>query len=130
MKGKIVTGTGRGAKFIALPIYFQIFKEELLENPFCGTLNLKLAKEDRPAVNAIFEHGKTYLDLEFEGKKMGDIIVIRLKIGDNGRSVNCVGVRPKLTSHDQSILEVVARDNIRELWGVKDGDEIEIMLSY
>lgn len=130
MKGKIVTGTGRGSKFIALPIYFQIFKEELLEDPFCGTLNLKLAKEDRPGVNAIFEHGKPYLDLEFEGKKMGDIVVIRLKIGDNGRSVKCVGVRPKLTSHDQSILEVVARDNIRELWGVKDGDEIEIMLSY
>ncbi len=123
--GVIQSGMGRGANFIAMPIYHDIFSKLLNEDPFPGTLNLKLVGDPIEVINVAFENGKVFDDLEVDGKSFGGIITIPVRILGYEREIIAVGVRPLLTTHTSEIIEIVSGDHIRSTLRVKDGQTVE-----
>lgn len=125
IKGEVLSGTGRGAGFIALPIYNNIFSLYLNDSPYHGTLNIKLNDEDATHVNQKFEQGHTHEELVSDGKKYGGIVIIKVRLVGKP-SIPAVGVRPLLTTHQSDILEIVSATHLRSLFNVTDGDELII----
>ena len=126
INGELITGVGRGAKFIALSIYNEIFKQLLQNPPFLGTLNLKISESDGLQVEDQFKNGKVYDNLIYENKSYGGIITKKVIIEKNDESLNCIGVKPLRTTHDSTILEIVSDVNIRATWKISDGHSVTV----
>lgn len=123
--GHIVSGLGRGAKFLAMPVYSNIFRKELGGSPFLGTLNVIIPESHRSAIDAYMDNGKKYENLlNQEGKPTGGIIINKFRLIIDGTKLNCVGVRPILTSHDNSVIEIVAIENIRKRFDLNNNNEL------
>ncbi len=124
---RVTRGLGKGGKFVSMPIYKEIFEEILGKEPFPGTLNLEADEKGAVAVgNHFMKHGKLYDGLVLDGKKMGAIETVeaRLWIGNERRDV--VLVRPALTVHRKSTIEVISDIYLREEFGLQDGSELEL----
>lgn len=122
----VTSGTGRGKKFVSLPAYTNIFQKYLPNKPFPGTLNLILNEKDHLIINQLFEKAIIYDDIYDEGKKMGGIKLILLKLGIDQKLLDVIGVRPLLTSHNDSIIEIVSDKNLRNFFKLKDGNSITL----
>jgi CTP-dependent riboflavin kinase len=114
--GRLVSGIGKGKVFIEA--YSDVFRTNLGFKPYPGTLNIELNK-----------------DLKVEG-----LSPIEIKgIGKNGcagalcypckiRNVDAVIVRPILDSYPSSKIELIAPFNLKNNLGLKDGDEVEVII--
>jgi riboflavin kinase len=126
ISSELVTGVGRGAKFISIPIYSNIFYQLLGKTPFLGTLNLKLSQLDTKYVEQVFLQGTVFDNLSYKGVSYGGIITVDVDLHFNQMILHCVGVRPLLTSHDKNIIEVVSDVNIREHWELYNSENVTI----
>ncbi|MCY3410871.1 MAG: DUF120 domain-containing protein [Candidatus Heimdallarchaeota archaeon] len=124
MKGCIRSGLGRGKKFVAIPAYEKIFEEEIGDKPFHGTLNIEVSKNDAKIIADIFSKGKVYDNIFHENKQMGAIILVPLILKCINTDVQAVGVRPLLSEHQSTILEIVAPIHLREHCNLEDNSEL------
>lgn len=131
MKGIVESGFGRGAKFVSMQVYEDIFSYHLDGKPYHGTLNLKLDEKTAEIIDTQFKNGIVYDNIVNEGKKMGGIILIPLRLEcDNDQiSVKAVGIRPLLTNHNTDVLEVIARENLRKFWDIDDGRSLKLIVA-
>ncbi len=116
IKGKIISGSGVGAKIIL--DYLEIFKKELKMNIFPGTLNLQLEKDFEMLTEAEYIEGFTKPDCT----KRGGVYFLKVKI----KNIPVFIIRPVLTKHPKNIIELIAPINIRKQYGLKDGDILEV----
>ena len=128
ISGSIVVGTGRGAKFISLPIYEQIFEKLLSKKPFHGTLNLQLKDDDAKIIKEKFIDGTVYDESIYKGKAYGGIITLPIKIVCDEGEIDGVAVRPHLTSHSSSIIEIVSHKHLRSCLKVGTGDVVQFYI--
>ncbi len=126
IKGEIVLGLGEGGYYISLEGYKKQFREKLGFEPFPGTLNLKLNKEQeekrlmlREMEPIIIEGWKT------PDRSFGDLFAYKCKI-DNIEGAIVIPVR---THHGTEVLELVSSVNIKKKLGKKDGDLIVVEIS-
>ncbi len=125
--GTVISGLGKGKHFIQLPLYNEIFSQLIGQPPFPGTLNLKVSLEDGRKIERFYhDKGRRYIDLEFNGQKFGDIEVLHAKMTDGNQSIPIVLVRPLLSEHDLTVVEVVASVQLRQHFNLSDGDKITL----
>lgn len=128
ISGYLTSGLNRGAKFLALPVYKGIFLKELGAEAYCGTLNLIISPEDARKIDKKFEMAHTYDNLLHEGKEVGAIATVSIRLRYKNREKHSVIVRPLLTSHSSETIEIVSSICFRKLWGLQDGDELTVIL--
>ena len=122
LKGKVVSGLGKGAGFTALEWVQEQCLVKLGFSPYPGTLNVSIFDESRP-------------DLE----NLNRIDGIRLIPPDpafcEGRAVpvvvsgiNCAVVIPeeKVRLHQWRVVEILAPVKLKEKLKIDDGDRLEI----
>ncbi len=129
ISGKIVTGTGRGSKFITMPVYSNIFSQLLESKPYPGTLNIKLDPEYVDLINRYFEIGTKFDNLITDSKSTGGIIVNHFYANIDGSKIMCVGVRPLLTTHQTDILEIVSQFFLREKLDLEDNSRLDLEIT-
>lgn len=129
ISGTIVTGTGRGRKFISMPVYSNIFSSLLEAKPYPGTLNIKLDPEFVDTVNRYFEIGTKFDNLSTDSKSTGGIIVNHFFVNIDGTKIQCIGVRPLLTTHQTDILEIVSQYFLRERLGLENNSRLDIEMT-
>ncbi len=132
IKGKIISGTGAGAKI--MQDYLQKFKDIFKLSIFPGTLNLQLEKEfdlQEPKQNEKTKQDSAsslcwegYIDgfTKPDGTKRGGVYFLKAKI----KNIPVFIIRPVLTKHPKNIIELIAPINIRKQYGLKDGDLLEV----
>lgn len=118
---------GEGAKYVRMPIYNILLTELLDSEPYPGTLNLdvgvsfkELAASCPPLqIKSVVADGKEYggfyywfARLKARGSQPEDVLVLR----------------PHLTRHGETVLEVIAPENLRLKYGLRDGDSVELEL--
>jgi riboflavin kinase, archaea type len=117
-EGIIVSGIGEGAYYISE--YSSRIREALGYRPFNGTLNIRFS-EGRP----LFSSEKTVHVRAFKkgGRSFGAVSLtpVIIRLGD--ASVRAHVIVPERTHHRRDV-ELVARDNIRSKYSVKDGDRV------
>ncbi|MHA2099491.1 MAG: DUF120 domain-containing protein [Candidatus Kariarchaeaceae archaeon] len=129
IEGYIVSGTGRGSKFITMPVYSRIFSRLLNATPYPGTLNIKLDQEYVNLVNQYFRIGTKYDNLVTNGKTTGGIILNHFFYDNDNENSICIGVRPLLTSHETNVLEIVSQHYLRQKLNLKDDSRLTLYIT-
>jgi riboflavin kinase len=119
-KGRVTTGLGEGQYYISLDGYRKQFVEKLGFEPYPGTLNLKLKE---PFV----QHEASAVDIigfKDAARTFGGGKCYPVRIG----GVKAAIIRPDRSSYPLNLVEIIAPVNLRKTLGLKDGDEVEVIL--
>ncbi len=129
IEGHIISGTGRGSKFISMPVYLDIFSKLLNSLPYPGTLNIKLDEKYVEIVNRYFEIGTKFDNLLANGKQTGGIIVNHFYLSIDDEDCLCIGVRPLLTKHKTDVLEIVSQHFLRKKLELEDSSRLTLYIT-
>lgn len=127
LKGVLVSGMGEGSYYMSLKGYTKQFKSKIGYIPFPGTLNVKLEKKE------YIEAAQQFRALEgiriagfCDGKRTyGWVKCFNAKLNN---SINCELIILERTHHDNSIIELISKTNIRKTSKLKDGSKLTIKI--
>ncbi len=120
--GAVFSGKGQGKRFVELPwVKGQLIKHTGF-TPFAGTLNLRL-DEEGTRQRAILEK-KVGLEVKPEvGYYPGYLYKAKLK------DTICYIVIPKMPSYPKDVIEIIAKDNLRQKYSLKDGEKVTVKVT-
>ena len=124
VNGAVFTGLGEGAYYISLNGYRKQFVRKLGFDPYPGTLNLRLTS---PLDRMVRDTLEKLPGIEIEGfedghRTYGGAKCFMAKIN----SVDGAVLVLERTSHDDSVLEVIAPVRLRDRLNLKDGDPVKV----
>ena len=124
IRGTVSTGMGEGRYFMSIAGYEIQLNAALGFHPYPGTLNLKLEGEELGKLKRLKEMpGITIKGFSSPGKTFGDVMCYVAVI----RGLQCAIVIPLLSRHTD-VLEVIAKDNLRDELGLSDGMSVEVIV--
>jgi len=130
MKAVITTGVLRGHSMI--DIYYPRIMGLLKIEPVKGTLDLRLEKPvdmrkfATKQLNHVLMDGSTIVDAYLAP------IVLHIKFKENDEEkvedLRCWAIRQGISIYREDILEVISNVSIKDKYGLKDGDKLEIIM--
>ena len=123
-EGVVFSGMSQGSYYVSQPFYREQLREKLGFDPFLGTLNLRLGEsylEQRRVLEgwpSIRIEGFRSEDRAFGGGRC-----YPLKVNDEVEGALVVADR---TAYDLNVIEVIAPVNLREQFGLEDGDVVRL----
>ena len=126
--GVVFSGLGEGAYYIALKGYKKQFVSKLGFEPFPGTMNLRLSSPvDRKVRRDLSTAKGIHIDGFRDGKRtFGGAECFKALL--NGKVEGAVLVIER-TTHDDSVLEIIAPVNMRQEFSLKDGDPVSVEIN-
>jgi len=123
-KGKVTSGFGEGRYYTEQSRYVEQFKEKLGFTPYPGTLNVEIEYIEKNKLRLLKDHRAIDIE-EFKTKNrtFGGVRCFKAKIDGTDGAI----VLP-LRSHYSNILEFISKDFLRDKLGLKDGDDIKIVI--
>jgi riboflavin kinase len=123
IRGKVFSGVGEGRYYVSLEGYRRQFKERLGFDPYPGTLNLRLPKEQAYLRRRIDEEEGIIINgFVTEDRTFGEVKAFKCRIGDYEGAV----VLPQRTHYPKDVLEVISPVKLREKLKLENGDFIEV----
>ena len=124
-KGTIVSGMGEGAYYMSMKGYEKQFKSKLGYIPFPGTLNVKLKdKEFIEAKRTLDTHSGIMINGFSDGKRTyGWVKCYPSKINN---SIDAALITLERTHHDDSVIELISKENIKKTTKLSTGSQISI----
>ena len=122
LEGRVTRGIGEGAYYVRE--YMQKFMDKLGIMPFPGTLNIKV--DNIPDIER-YCTGEIK-GFEKEGRSFGNIKFMPLRIRVNGKTEDCFLIIPERT-HYKDEIEIISEFNLRDKFGLKDGDSVSIEIT-
>jgi riboflavin kinase len=122
--GKIVSGVKKGAFFTQLDWVQEQCQKKLGFKPFPGTLNIEIAEETIPIVEALQQGDGIELVPPDAGFCSGHVYPVSVM----GVAGAIVAPAKEVRTHGPNIIEIMAPISLKEALDVKDGDEI--MLTF
>jgi riboflavin kinase len=120
--GTIYTGQGCGQFFIKLPWVIQQLKELLGFTPYLGTLNLRLTPGDVEQRAHLTPQNGMLVEPK-NGCLPG--YLYKAKIFDT----SCYIVLPDVPNYPRDSLEIIAAENLRSRFNIRDGDTITVLVT-
>ncbi|MCY0868421.1 MAG: CTP-dependent riboflavin kinase [Desulfurococcus sp.] len=117
VKGRVVDGLGEGGWYVKL--YSSIIEKTLGITPYPGTLNVELVDPPRLDFKEL-----NYVEIKPPKQGLGGLLAVKALIKD----IPVYIVKPVVTRHPPSIIEVISAHHLRKKLGLKTGDLIEIIL--
>jgi riboflavin kinase len=119
--GKLFSGMGAGEEYLSKQPYQEKFQEILGFKPFPGTLNLRV---DEDKIEEIHDLDSERLEsFEHEETEYSGMDVYRCKI----KGVEAAYLDLDVTDYEENVLEIVAPVQLRDLLGLEDGEEVEVV---
>lgn len=127
LKGILVSGMGEGSYYMSLKGYTKQFKSKINYIPFPGTLNVKLQKKEfvDAAQQFLALPGITIKGFSDGKRSYGWVKCFNAKLNN---SINCELIILERTHHDNSIIELISKINIRKTGKLKDGSKLTIKI--
>ena len=127
LKGEIISGMGEGAYYMSLKGYTKQFKSKIGYVPFPGTLNVKLyQKEYLEAIQQVDDLDGQKINSFSDGKRTyGWVKCFTAKLN---RTINCQLIRLERTHYDNSIIELISKNNICKTANLKLGSKVSIKI--
>jgi riboflavin kinase len=127
VNGTVFTGLGEGAYYISLNGYRKQFVKKLGFDPYLGTLNLRLTS---PLDRMVRDTLEKLPGIKIEGfedghRTYGGAKCFTARLNDSVHGAVLVLER---TSHDNSVLEVIAPVRLRDKLNLKDGDPVKVSI--
>ncbi len=129
--GEIVGGMGEGGYYVSIKDYYIQFEEKLGYKPYKGTLNLKLSELDMRILREMlsFRTSVKIRGFRDEQREYGSVNcydVCISPLNDINKELNAAILDIKRTHHKKNIIEILAKEYIREYFNLKDGDKVVI----
>ena len=127
IRGKVFSGVGEGRYYVSIEGYRRQFREKLGFDPYPGTLNLRIPKEEMYFRRKLDEEdGIIIRGFSTEDRTFGDVKAFKCRVG----GVEGAVVIPARTHYPSEILEIIAPVRLRDEMGIEDGDivEVEVLL--
>jgi len=126
--GSVVSGLGEGSYYMSLKGYTKQFKSKIGYIPFPGTLNIKLNHiHGTQSVQHLTELDGIMIDPFSDGKRTyGWVKCFRAKLNN---SFNCELIRLERTHHDDSVIELISKSNLRKIARLKTGSKVTIKIN-
>jgi len=127
LKGTLVSGMGEGAYYMSLKGYTGQFRKQIGYVPFPGTLNVKLLGQE------YIETAEQFIPLDgnqikgfSDGKRTyGWVKCFKAKLNN---SINCDLIILERTHHDNSVIELISKFNLRDKAKIKNGSTLTIKI--
>ncbi len=128
-EGNVVSGMGEGAYYMSLEGYRRQFKEKLGYEPYAGTLNVRLINQiSMNARRELGKHPSVFINGFSDGTRTyGWVKCYRAVINDGTVDKAAVLVLER-THYDDSMLEVIAPESIKQKTGIKNGDKVKVQV--
>jgi len=120
VKGKIFSGVLRGEPLVG--IYFHRLVGILGFEPFGGTMNVKLEKD----IDIELYSTKSIDQVLMDGTIKVDAFLAPIIFSAKGQDYECWAMRHTGYTHEADVIEVLAKENLKEKFSLKDEDEVEI----
>jgi riboflavin kinase len=118
LKGRVISGGGKGSLFVNLPWAMKQFKEKLGFNPYSGTLNLQLTSRTGTENLRKAEGIKIEPQEGFHSGRCFKALVMEKVWG--------AVVMPDVQGYPHDLLEILAPVNLRKALELKDGMEVKV----
>ena len=127
LSGSVISGLGEGAYYMSLKGYTKQFKTKIGYIPFPGTLNIKLNQQhDSRTVQQLADLDGVMIDPFSDGKRTyGWVKCFHAKLNN---TVNCELIRLERTHHDNSVIELISKINLRKTAGLKTNSKVRIKI--
>ncbi|MHA2156505.1 MAG: DUF120 domain-containing protein [Candidatus Hodarchaeales archaeon] len=129
LRGKVITGMGEGAYYMGQKAYRDQFSMILDFTPYPGTLNLQILDDVtiRNFERLLRLPGKFISGFKDGDRVFGKVFIWPTFILVNDDKIPAAIVRPERTHHSNQI-ELISPEHIKKKYGIKDGDELHIVL--
>ncbi|MCS7119016.1 MAG: DUF120 domain-containing protein [Archaeoglobaceae archaeon] len=122
-RGTVFSGLGEGRYYVSLEGYRKQFKEKLGIDPFPGTLNIRVPKEEITIKKRLDnEKGIKIESFKSEDRTFGEVKAFKCKV----KGIDAFIVMPRRTHHLNDVVELISEKKIRDELKLRDGDEVEI----
>jgi CTP-dependent riboflavin kinase len=125
LRGKLVKGFGVGGRYVSHPYYSSWFEQFLGCKPFPGTLNFDAGVDWRELASAC--KPKVIPEIIWDRTRLGAVYVWSGKVETRQGHVNAAIIRPLLSRHPPTVLEVVACIQLKPLLN-EGNDRIMVLL--
>lgn len=127
LKGYVFSGLGEGAYYVMIKGYRKQFQSKLGFDPYPGTLNLRLHSAIERKIRRDLTQAKgIHIDGFKDGKRTyGGAECFRALLNRNIEAAVLVIER---TTHDDSVLEIIAPVNVRERLNLSEGDGVDVSI--
>jgi len=127
LDGLVISGLGEGAYYMSLNGYTKQFKVKIGYIPFPGTLNVKLNQlQATQIIQQLDDLDSVIIDPFSDGKSTyGWVKCFHATLND---SVKCELIRLERTHHDNSVIELVSKDNLRKIARLKTDSKVTIKI--
>ncbi|MFH1107378.1 MAG: DUF120 domain-containing protein [Candidatus Micrarchaeota archaeon] len=131
LKGRLSRGLGEGGYYLKQPGYAKQFSDLLGYRPFPGTLNIVLS--DAASVESkrrlLSMPGLRVAGFDREGRNFGGARLFPCELHSRGRKIACAVVIPDRTHHGENIVELVAGENLRGRYRLKEGELLGVTIA-
>jgi riboflavin kinase len=122
IKGKIFSGSGKGAEFIRLSWVRRQIAEKLGFIPYTGTLNVKLTAESI-VIKKSLKNARAIEISPARGFCRGRCFPAYFMYDSK-----CAIIVPEVENYPEGVIEVIAPVNLRVRFKLKDGDMVEVRI--
>jgi riboflavin kinase len=123
-EGTLFSGLGEGAYYISQEGYRKQFSAKLGFEPYPGTFNLRVRKEDQEEVRLLAASPFILIEgFTNGGRSFGPAKCFLTKMQDKAEGAIIVPVR---THYSGDVVEIIAPKFLREQLNVKDGDTVKV----
>jgi riboflavin kinase len=125
INGVVFSGFGEGAYYVSKSGYKDQFVEKLGYRPFPGTLNIKLRSVADMKARASLDQmpGPIIQGFKNGERTYGDVKFFNVLINEKVSGALLLIHR---THYGQDVLEIVSRESLRKMLGLKDGDLVQL----
>jgi riboflavin kinase len=126
--GIVTSGMGEGAYYMSMKGYTKQFKSKLGYIPYPGTLNVQLKeKKFSESISQLSNYEGTKINSFSDGKRtFGWVKCFKSKINNK---IDCELILLERTHHDTTIVEFIAKTNIRKSLKIGNKSNIKIKIS-
>ena len=127
LNGSVISGLGEGAYYMSLKGYTKQFKAKIGYVPFPGTLNVKLNQlQSTQIIQQLDEIDNMIIDPFSDGKRTyGWVKCFHAILND---SIKCELIRLERTHHDNSIIELISKNNLRKTAGLQTDSKVTVQI--
>jgi riboflavin kinase len=123
-EGVVFSGLGEGAYYVNQSGYKQQFAAKLGFEPYPGTLNLRVRKEDQDDVRLLEASPFILIEGFTDGNRsFGPAKCFHGKIADK---IEGALIFPVRTHYAGDVVELISSENLRKALHVKDGDTVKV----
>tara|TARA_B100000678_G_scaffold113126_1_gene94562 strand:+ start:166 stop:843 length:678 start_codon:yes stop_codon:yes gene_type:complete len=127
LSGSVISGLGEGAYYMSLNGYTKQFKVKIGYVPFPGTLNIKLNQlQATQIIQQLDDLDHIMIDPFSDGKRTyGWVKCFHATLNN---SIKCELIRLERTHHDNSVIELISKNNLRKNGKLETNSKVTIKI--